>query len=162
MITAEMLREIFHYDPESGEFIRRINSKKGKAKAGDSAGYVEATGYSAFCANGKKYLAHRLAWLYMTGDWPKGQIDHIDGDRLNNRFSNLRDVGGSENQQNIWKAKSHNQSGLLGVSRSKKRFKAEIRCNGTRHHIGTYDTPEQAHKAYLKAKQELHIAGGAA
>lgn len=159
-ITAKELRRLFVYNPNTGEFVRAVDAKRGKAKAGDRAGYVENTGYSAFWANGKKYLAHRLAWLYMPGDWPAGQIDHIDGDRLNNRFDNLRDVSNGENQQNVWSAKKHNSHGLLGVSKSKNRFKAEIRANGIRRHIGTFDTPEEAHQAYLKAKAVLHIPGG--
>lgn len=74
-LTAERLREVVSYNQDTGVFIRLVNSKKGKAKAGDIAGHIEATGYRAIWILGNKYLAHRLAWLYITGEWPKDQVD---------------------------------------------------------------------------------------
>jgi hypothetical protein len=155
-LNSEVLRHFLSYDPQTGAFTRAADSRRGRAKKGDVAGSIEKTGYRAAHVDGKKYLEHRLAWLYMTGAWPAGQIDHINGVRTDNRWANLREATNGENQQNLKKAKAHNLVGLLGVSRSKKRFKAEIRLNGARMHIGTYDTPELAHQAYIARKEAIH------
>lgn len=160
MITQAELLDYFTYNPDTGIFIRRKAAKKGKSKAGDFCGYVENTGYSAFNACGRKYLAHRLAWLYVYGEFPEGMIDHINGNKTDNRIHNLRVVTNGENQQNIHRPSANNKSGLLGVSRNKKRWKAEIRANNMREHIGTFDSPEQAHAAYMERKMDLHINGG--
>lgn len=152
-ITPDRLREVLNYDPETGVFTRRVNSTRGSAKAGDVAGHVEATGYRCLWVLGTKYLEHRLAWLYMTGSWPLDQIDHIDRDRQNNRFCNLRE---STNQQNQFNVSRVSKTGFCGVSRNKKRWKAEIIKDGIKKHLGTFDTPELAHEAYLLAKAKIH------
>ncbi len=161
-ISAARLREVLSYDPETGRFTRKIDSRRGRAKAGDIAGSIECTGYAAIWVDGVKYLAHRLAWLYVTGEWPADLIDHINGFRADNRIGNLRQADNWTNQQNLGGPKGNNTSGFLGVSRSKARWKAEIRAFGVRKHIGTFDTPQEAHSAYLLAKKVLHVIGRSA
>ena len=109
--------------------------------------------------DGRKHLAHRLAWLYVNGYCPPGDIDHINGDRAANRISNLRLATRSENLQNQSKAQKHNKTGLLGVSHRRGKFRAQIRVDGKKMHIGTFPTPEEAHTAYLEAKRQFHPFG---
>jgi hypothetical protein len=109
--------------------------------------------------DGRRYRASRLAWFYQTGAWPLQSIDHKDGNPQNNRFDNLRDVSTAGNIQNQRRAHDRNKSaGLLGVSRlnGRGRWRARICTNGVSTLIGWYDTPEQAHEAYLEAKRRLH------
>ena len=118
-----------------------------------------ARGYVDVCLFGKRYGAHRLAWLHALGEWPAGEIDHINGNRADNRLANLRDVSHAVNTQNIRAPHRRNtSSGLLGVRRGKEslRFEACIRVNRRHVCIGRFDTAEQAHQAYLAAKREFH------
>lgn len=155
-ITAEQLREVLVYEPATGVFTRRIDSAKGKAKAEDLAGSLTENGYWIIWVLGTRYLAHRLAWLYMTGEWPKEQIDHINNKRSDNRIQNLREATNQQNQFNRGPKAQGSISGFCGVSRNKKRWKAEIIKDGVKKHIGTFDTPELAHEAYLLVKAKLH------
>lgn len=101
------------------------------------------------------YSAHRLAWLYVYGEWPLDQIDHINNDKTDNRICNLRLATQSENIVNR-RAQSNNSSGRKGVTRSGKRWSASIRSNGHRYHLGTFDTVDDAHAAYSEAACRLH------
>jgi hypothetical protein len=94
----------------------------------------------------------------MTGEWPQGEVDHINGVPSDNRWSNLRDVGRTKNAQNIRKPKSNGQSGFLGVSHRKDtgRYQAFITVERKRKTLGCYATAEAAHAAYLEAKRQLH------
>ncbi len=157
MLTQERLKEVLHYDPDTGVFTRV------KARSHNAAGGTinKATGYRYIHIDGAQYLAHRLAFLYMTGAWPKNQVDHIDGHRLNNRWSNLRDATPTINQQNLRKAQSNNAHGLLGVTelknrRGTKKFSAQLFANGKRRYFSYHYTAEEAHQAYLAAKRQLH------
>lgn len=154
ILTAERLREVLHYDPDTGVFTWRVN--KGRAKAGDVAGYCNNRGYRQIKLGGTVHSAHRLAWLWALGRWPSRQVDHIDGDRANNRLVNLRDVPGFVNAQNRRDAQVNSRSGVLGVGYRYGRWQAGITLGGKRRHIGTYDTPEQAHAAYVATKRDLH------
>ena len=153
-LTAERLRELLHYDPETGVFTRLVRS--GPAKVGDAAGTATTSGYIQIRVDGGQYLAHRLAFLCMTGEWPSQFVDHVNGVRDDNRWSNLRPATPSENLQNVRRARADSQTGLLGVSRDRQRFRAQIKVDGQHIYIGTFDTPEQAHAAYLAAKRKLH------
>lgn len=110
--------------------------------------------------NGKRYRAHRLAWLYMTGEWPRHFIDHIDGNNKNNRFDNLRDVPQSVNRENQRNPRRGSKSGLQGVSEapkgSIKPWIAQITVRGEKIYLGTYDDPLEAHAVYINKKRELH------
>lgn len=152
-LTAERLRELLHYDPETGVFT--WNATGGRKRTDKPAGWVQG-GRRFIGVDGVNVAAHRLAWLYVTGKMPLDQIDHINGDPLDNRFANLRDVSDMGNKQNIRKAKKGNLSGFLGVAPNKKRWLAKITVNREQICLGTYDTPEEAHQVYLEAKRRLH------
>lgn len=152
-ITQARLKELLEYDPETGVFTRLTTVSQ--AKAGSAAGSLSA-GYLAVRLDGKLYYCHRLAWLYMTGQWPRQHVDHINGRRTDNRWSNLRDVARRTNQQNMRHAFASNTTGLLGVSKNHKRFMANIGVPGGTRYLGTFDTPEEAHAAYLAAKRQFH------
>jgi hypothetical protein len=105
--------ELFDYDPSVGTFVRRV--AKRPAKAGDVAGCVDPSGYLRINVDGKLYWAHRLAWMYMTGAMPSGVIDHINQNKADNRFSNLRDTTYGLNNRNCG-PKRHNKTGVVGVA----------------------------------------------
>jgi hypothetical protein len=148
-----MAREMLDYDPLTGIFRWKID-RVHNAKAGDIAGYKDSLGYMRLSIFGMKYLCHRLAWLITTGSWPTKNIDHVDGDRRNNRFSNLRDVSQMTNIQN--QRVSRRNGKLLGVSKNRKRWAATIMACGKKTYLGTFDTQELAHEAYVEAKRRLH------
>jgi len=142
------------YDPDSGLFIRKAPLKG--QKVGAVSGVLNKLGYIQVGVDRKIYFGHRLAWFYVHGRWPEGQIDHINGIRSDNRICNLRDADWSINNQNQIKPHKDNACGLLGVCRAKKRWRAAIKSNGKIKHLGTFDTPELAHEAYLAAKRQVH------
>jgi hypothetical protein len=154
MITAERLRELVHYCPETGVFTHL--QSKGRKKAGMRAGWLRKDGYIETEVDGKAYKAHRLAWLYTYGAWPIHHIDHIDGNRSNNRLINLRDVNRFINSQNQRLPCKINQCGFLGVHKHGPKFRAQIRVKGKNKHLGLFDTAELAHEAYLRAKRVFH------
>jgi hypothetical protein len=158
MITLERLKEILTYDPETGEF--KWTGVASRTIHGSVAGYIHnRDGYHLISIKHRKYRSHRLAWLYMTGEWPKNQIDHINGIRNDNRIANLRDVTSSENNHNRKYANSNNKScGTLGVSYLKNlgMFQSYIKVNGKPFYLGCYDSKELAHEAYLTAKRKMH------
>lgn len=157
ILTQERLKELLSYDPETGVFTWMVSRKR--SKSGSTAGSYTKEGYLRVVFFGVEYRLHRLVWLYMTGEWPKDQIDHIDGNPANNRFANLRDVSNCVNQQNIRKAPVHNKStGLLGATLDKEtgKFRARIRVNGKKKSLGFFETPQEAHQAYLTAKRKFH------
>lgn len=152
MLTQEYVQSLLKYDPETGNFVWLSGKTKGKL-----AGFSQSLGYIQICINGKFYYAHRLAWLYTHGEWPTKLIDHIDGRRANNAIDNLRQASSVENGQNQRKAQSDNKtSGLLGVSKKNGRWRAAIKAGGKSIHIGTFDTPTDAHEAYLRVKRNVH------
>lgn len=151
------LREFLSYDAASGEFVW-LKTVNRKARAGDKAGVIEKVGYRRIGFGGKLYLAHRLAWFYVNGTWPK-LLDHINGDKADNRIANLREATDVENQQNRHTPKSNNSTGLMGVTRQNGRWKATIYANKVRKHLGYFDTSSLAHAAYLVAKQTFRTFG---
>lgn len=156
-LTQNKLKELLHYDPGTGVFTWLIQASK-NVHVGDLAGCLDRyNGYARICFCGVSYLAHRLAWLYMTGKWPEEGIDHRNGIRSDNRWENLREASGSLNQQNRRKANKNSTTGLIGVQRARKGFAAQIWLAGKRRCIGIYPTPELAHKAYLKVKRDIHL-----
>lgn len=157
MISIEKLRHHYSYDPETGAFTRLITFKGGKP-SGIVQGHIDTQGYLRIGIKGKSYKAHRLAWFFVHGVWPSGQIDHIDRNKLNNRISNLRDVTQSYNQHNRVEARRDNVAGLLGVRFNKKDGKYHARITANRKHLflGQFDDPQEASAAYFAAKEELH------
>lgn len=161
MLSAEMLREALDYDPETGHFTWKKKICKrtvvGALAGGPCTHYVEIGLY------GQTYRGHRLAWLYMTGKWPNGEVDHKDQNKLNNRWENLRDVGRSENMINQDKPQKHKKScGYRGVFPSVGgRWFSRLKVNGVYRHLGTYDTQEEAYDKYVQAKaQEMRTWNG--
>lgn len=152
--TAEYVRSVLDYDPITGVFKWKVS--RGRAIAGRATGSKNSRGYLVIVIDSVNYKAHRLAWLYQTGEWPSRQIDHIDGNVANNRFANLRDTTTRVNQQNQRKPRSDNSTGYLGVSRSKGRFVAQISVAGKYHSLGYFDTAEEASTAYLDCKRLFH------
>lgn len=154
MTNATRLKELYEYSPDTGQFVSKTDRKQWSAGrvAGSKSTYI------FLYVDGKRYRAHRLAWLYMTGDWPKHQIDHINGNKHDNRFSNLRDATAAENSQNIWKVRVDCTSGLKGVAwrERNKKWHATIRICGRSKHLGYFETAEAAHAAYVRAKQQHH------
>ena len=142
-----------NYDPETGIFTWA--SQRAQMAAGSVAGFVAWNGYRLINFEGRQHRAHRIAWLFMTGSWPPADIDHINGNRDDNRWINLRAVTRSVNLQNQRRARSHNKLGFLGVQSNHERFMARIKVDGKEIYLGTFDTPELAYAAYLSAKREL-------
>ncbi len=156
ILTVERLKENLSYNHETGLFTR-LPKKTRPDLAGKIAGTTGDRGVSLIMVDGKVYLAHRLAWLYIYGEWPGKTIDHINGNPSDNRISNLREASNSENLQNQRMAKSTNKLGVLGVHKLGNSFIAQINVNGKKHHLGCFETKELAHDAYLSAKRKFHL-----
>jgi hypothetical protein len=158
-LTASKLRELVFYDPDTGVFLW-LKSRSGTNGVGEPVGCIDKSRDTVvMTVNGVRCFAHRAAFLYMTGKWPTYEVDHINGNRLDNRWQNLRDVPRLINQQNIRKAIGKNCSErLLGTSfnKAKKKWTACIGQAGKTIHLGSFDTPEQAHERYLAKKREIH------
>lgn len=164
-LTAELLREYLHYDPDSGVFtwIRTPGKKQNKAfLIGKPAGKTDTYGYRIIRILGRGYSAHRLAWLHVHGYWPEETVDHIDRDRANNRIANLRDIPAGAQRQNQ-KCSRVSKIGLLGVHKNPaaktRPYQGCIYIDGKFTHLGMFKTPEEAHEAYVQAKRKLHPFG---
>ena len=154
-LTTERLRHVLSYDQDTGVFTNRI--RRGVCEVGKVVGTVNKDGHLRIRLDFKRYFAHRLAWFYVTGEWPENQIDHIDGDPGNNRFANLRDAHRSINMQNRRKAQKNSATGVLGVQfAGKYGYRAAIKQDGKPTYIGTYRTLEEARQAYLERKRTIH------
>lgn len=147
------LKETFHYDPDTGLFTRLVDS--GSAKKGDVIGNPENSDYVRIRVGVHGFMAHRLAWLYMTGDWPSGVIDHKDLNRSNNKWENLRDVSGYVNQRNMPLRKA-NTSGFSGVNWDKQNEKWHVtfRIDGKPVSLGRFKDKEEAVAVRLAAESE--------
>ena len=157
-LTLPMLQKELKYESETGAFVWLTSGRGRFKRAGAEAGTINRWGYRAICFGGKCLMAHRLAWLYVYGEWPKNEIDHINGDKTDNRIENLRDVTRAINAQNIRAARIDSASKVLGVSWNKERHKwiASIVTNGKQSYLGAFDAIEDARGAYLAAKRASH------
>ncbi len=159
-LTSERAKQLLKYEPDNGTFtwISRSNSRS-PIRIGKRAGSLnKATGYIAIQVDGITYPAHCVAWLIQTGQWPSGEIDHINSSRADNRFVNLRDVPVGVNQQNRRHPQANNTTGFLGVSRARYGFQATISFRGKNKNLGTFNTAEAAYEAYVMAKRQIHAA----
>ena len=156
-ISSETLKQILHYNPKTGLFTRITRSARA-VQIGDVAGSMTDRGYIEISVLNTRYRAHRLAFLYMSGAWPEGEVDHINGKRDDNRWVNLREGSLTKNRQNIRRAQENNLFGLLGVylGDGPNPWRARITVNKKCIHLGSFRTKESAHAAYLAAKRELH------
>lgn len=155
-ITQEQLHELFHYDENTGHLIRKVKIPRARnANVGDIAGYATQEGYSGIKVAGKKYQAHRLIWFYVYGEWPE-EIDHINGNKSDNRLSNLRNCGRLVNARNLHSVRG--KSKYMGVHpvKNRNKWRACIRAGGNPIWLGEYDTEEEARDAYLVAKAKYH------
>lgn len=152
-LTAERLREALAYDPATGEWTWLVSNSM-RRLAGSKAGELKPSGYILIGIDCFRYRAHRLAWLYMTGVWPKEQVDHINGERADNRWANLREATQVQNSANM-KVRGSNRAGIKGVSRydgiSVTRWRAHLSVGHHMFYLGSYATPEAAHAAYVDA-----------
>lgn len=148
-LTQEYVKSILHYDPITGLWTWLVDDW-GRVK-GAIAGSTSDNGYIQITINGKKYKAHRLAWLYVTGEWPKTEIDHDDTNTKNNKWENIREATGTENCYN-YPVKVTNKLGVKGVHRVKNgRYKAQIQINKIKIYLGRFDTLEEAQAAHDNA-----------
>jgi hypothetical protein len=158
-VTQSRLKELLDYNPSTGVFTWRNNRRPG-IKKGDVAGSVNDSGYLLIGVEGFQYRAHRLAWLYMTGFWPVELIDHINHNRKDNRFKNLREATRIENNHNTVKRRKDSKhcefKGVEWSNRDKKWF-SRIMVNKKRIMLGYFKTAEAAHQAYVQAKRKHHI-----
>ena len=156
MVTAKELREILHYDPETGDFTW-VRTQCPRLKPGDKAGSINKRwNYIYIYVGGKGRRAHRLAWLYMTGEWPVQWIDHINGNGCDNRFKNLRECNPSQNGFNSKLTKS-TKSGLKGATwdSQTQMWRAVITVNRKTICRGRYKTAQEAHAVYCKMAKEF-------
>jgi len=150
--------ELFVYDSESGIIKNRIaRGKGGYFRRGAVSGGPHNCGYIRIHADSQRYLAHRLAWLLFHGEWPDSEVDHINGNRSDNRISNLRKATVSEQRHNMRKT-HRNTSGVKGVYWDKANLKwaADICCNGVRRHVGRFLRIEDAEKELNNIRIQLH------
>ncbi|MET4187604.1 hypothetical protein ABIB86_000447 [Bradyrhizobium sp. JR1.7] len=149
-LTHEHLLEVLHYDHVTGIFRWRRSYRR--AVAGNVAGHKNHRGYVMISVGGRLFLAHRLAFFYMTGEWPIGLIDHEDTDKSNNRWVNLRDANSSQNGANS-KLACNNSSGFKGVSWDAEscRWQAFIHIDGRTKRLGRFDSAEEAAASYQLA-----------
>jgi len=166
--TVQELMELLSYDAGTGAFRWKHRPREAFARdadaarfanryAGQQVGGLNDKGYVVIAIRGRVCVAHRIAWAMTTGEWPDGEIDHINHVRSDNRLCNLRHVDRAINSQNRIEALSNNTSGLLGVcKRPGRNFQARIRVDGRLKHLGAFKTAELAHAAYVAAKREFH------
>jgi hypothetical protein len=153
MLTADEARLRLDYDPATGIFARKYGRNRGH-----SAGSIHVRGYRLINVDGVLYRASRLAWLIVYGQWPVNQVDHINGNRSDDRIANLRDVTNAENQHNAMVLRKNNRSGFHGVhfSKTERRWRAHITVGYRRIMLGRFKTAQEAKSAYMEAKAKYH------
>lgn len=155
-MTQDELKQTLQY--QNGNFTWLIVASNNKNKIGDRAGCVDARGYRRIKIDGKPYKEHHLTWLYFYGYLPTKMIDHINGNKIDNRIENLREVTGSQNQQNRENPKN-NSSGYKGVSKCGNKWRAQIQINGEKIHLGVFAIKEEAIVARKASELTYHPFG---
>lgn len=159
--VRDLVLKLFSYDPETGVFMRIARMTRSREivplPVPELAG-TEKEGYLRISLFGKSFYLHRIAWLVVHGRWPTELIDHINGNRSDNRIENLRECSEAENRQNWRQPKSNNPHKLIGVNwhKAARKYTAQIQINRKQKHLGLFETAEEAHSAYLAAKRSLH------
>lgn len=160
----EVVKSLLDYDPDTGIFVWKVQ-RSGPSQRGAPAGSLNMGGYLSIGVAGRRCLAHRLAFLIMTGREPQNTIDHINHDRCDNRWSNLRDCTQAENNWNYSPIdyKPNCSSRYTGVARLARegaaKWSARIMRDGVCYRLGAFDTEEAARDAYAAAKRNLHAIG---
>lgn len=154
-VTQERVLQLLNYDQDTGIFTWKV-ARGGTRGVGAVAGRVNpGNGYIDICIDYRRYLGHRLAWLYMTGEWPTNDVDHKDRNRRNNAWSNLRAATRSQNLANAGGHKTR-KAPYKGIQRNGKAWQAVICARGVRRCLGTYNSPEEAARAYQQAAIALN------
>ena len=152
VVSRQLLLDVFDYDPDTGVFKWKTSISR-KSKVGERAGSVSKhLGYRILRFVNHQEYEHRMAWLYVYGRMPEGDVDHINGIKNDNRICNLREASRSKNMLNLHKPNKNNKCGFLGVHKVGNRFAARLMVNGKAKHLGCFETPEEAHKIYLEHK----------
>lgn len=156
-VNKKLLDELFDYNEDTGIVIWK-KSRSPRIKIGTPVKYVNKFGYIQVRLEGKLWMLHRLIWLMQIGDFPKGEIDHIDGNRSNNSWNNLRDVSKSQNMQNRRGPDKDSKTGVLGVTfdRQRNKYRAQLTINGIKVLNKIFNTPEEAGNAYKQAKENYY------
>ncbi len=150
MLMQDRLKQLLSFNPETGDFVRLTRAAT-RIHIGDVVkGCNNGEGYLRIRIDRRAYMAHRLAWLYMTGEWPKAQIDHINMDRADNRFCNLREATNAQNKANS-RAHRSNLSGAKGITSVRRKFRAQVEVAGIPIYLGYFNTRDEAHAAYMIA-----------
>lgn len=156
-LTLDRLKLLLTYDPITGFFTWQKNDAVSRRVRGKRCNTVGNKGYILIQIDRKQYTGQRLAWFWMTGEWSEWLIDHEDGVKDNNIWTNLREATNTKNNQNLKAPKSSNKSGYLGVFITKSgKALASLSHEGKTVRIGQFDCPKIAHEAYLAKKRELH------
>ena len=151
-LTQERLREVLAYDPATGILTWKVGTSRGRV--GAQAGVTTKLGYRYVAVDARKYLAHRLAWLHYHGKWPNKELDHINGNRDDNRIANLREANKYQNAHNSPRAVG--ATGYRGVRQKGRRFQAIITARNRRISLGWFATAEEAHAAYVEGARKHH------
>lgn len=152
---AERVRELFDYEMDTGHFIRKVKANCKGGHVGSIAGSVTNEGRITIRIDGIRYFAHRLAFLYVNGEWPKDMVDHIDMDTSNNAWGNLRECGNGQNKMNA-PAQANNALGVKNVHRVRNgSYKASI-CKDGHYHQKIFKTVEEASIWAESKRKELH------
>ena len=154
-LTAEFLRSVLDYNPETGVFTWKVDIGQ-RGKKGAIAGNIHPSGYRFIRVAGRHYRAYRLAWLFYYGEWPKGPLDHKDRNRANNVISNLRECTRSENAHNSTKCWGSSEYRGVSWQKSRNKWKAQISVNNKVIYLGLFDNELEAANVYREAKEKYH------
>lgn len=153
--SPELLRKLLRYEPDTGRLFWREGTRQFSRQSSNGAGTLDSHGYYQIKISGRIYQVHRVCYAIHHGIWPNNHIDHINGDRTDNKIDNLRDITRSENMKNM-KLKSNNSSGFAGVHFDKlnKKWRAQIMVNGRWKHLGRFESIDDAVSARNAAEKE--------
>lgn len=157
-LTQARLKELLSYDPATGYFRWNVH-RGGTATLGSRAGSTHTSGYRVIVVDGKSYKEHRLAFLYMVGQFPQHDVDHINHQRADNRWGNLRELTRHQNLGNL-PVRSKNRSGYTGVEKRGNSYRVRIGAGRDRQYVGSFPTPEQASAAYQKVAESYYNLKG--